>query len=238
MDHSLLPLASPSAALPIAAGAALLAGLTSSLHCFAMCGPLACAGCAKAQPSQRVSVAGAYQVARVGAYTLVGGALGLLGAGALAAIGGSSALALPWLPWVMAGLLIASALGLGERTPNLPGLSQALRAANRAGARFSPRMRAAMMGGLTPLLPCGLLYGLYASTLLTGSFGRGALVAGSFALGGVPALVLAQAQTSWLHRLPKGAEFVLRRVVPVAAAAALIFRALATHGADAGASCH
>jgi sulfite exporter TauE/SafE len=209
--------------------AASVAGLTSSLHCFAMCGPLACAGCAKASPvrSARWKTMGAYQGSRVAAYSLIGGLFGLAGAGAMSVF---SVAAPPWLPWLLVALLVASALGVGEWMPRIPGISQFLRRANGVAAKFSPTVRAGAMGALTPLLPCGLLYGLFGSALVTGSFGRGALLAGGFAVGGIPALLLAQLQTNWIRRLPSGSEFLIRRVVPLAAALVVAVRALSTTG--------
>ena len=141
-----------------------------------------------------------------------------------------------YLPLLLVGvaLLVASALGVGEWMPRIPGISQFLRRANGVAAKFSPTVRAGAMGALTPLLPCGLLYGLFGSALVTGSFGRGALLAGGFAVGGIPALLLAQLQTNWIRRLPSGSEFLIRRVVPLAAALVVAVRALSTIRSTSG----
>lgn len=92
-----------------------------------------------------------------------------------------------------------------------------------------------MMGALTPLLPCGLLYGLYASALAAGSAARGAQLMGLFALGAIPALVAAQLQARWLSRLTAESEWVLRRGLPLVAAGVLAWRAL---NAGHCANCH
>lgn len=204
---------------------AALVGLASSVHCFAMCGPLACAGCARAGAVRRERVVAivAYQSARIAGYSLVGAILG--------AVGGRSARVLglttpDWLPWLLAGLLVASALGLVERLPQIPQFAQLTRRAGRQSAGFAPTVRAAVLGGLTPLLPCGLLYGLWATSLVAGSATGGALLAGGFALGAVPALAFAQFGSEWLRRLPSGAHLVIRRVLPLVAAAVLIWRAV------------
>ena len=210
------------AGLLVAAGAASLAGLTGSLHCFAMCGPLACAGCAKAQQDRHRAMA-AYHLARVAGYVLVGTALGAFGSAAASELAISTS---GWLPWVMAGLLVATALGLFERLPMFAPAAKILRPAARLGAKASPTVRSAVLGGITPLLPCGLLYALYLSTAVSGSATAGGVVAGSFALAGVPALALAQVQTSWMQKLPRGGEFVVRRLVPLTAAAILVWRAV------------
>lgn len=207
--------------------AAALAGFTGSLHCFAMCGPLACASCARSTSAKRWESMGAYHGARIVAYTVIGALFGRAGEAAMSVF---SVAAPSWLPWVLVALLGASALGLGDWLPRIPGVSRILGAANRASAAFAPTHRAAAMGAVTPLLPCGLLYGLFGSALVTGSMARGALLAGGFAMGGAPALLLAQFQTGWMQRLPKGSEFVLRRVVPMVAAVAIAIRASSTHG--------
>jgi hypothetical protein len=212
---------------------AALVGLASSAHCFAMCGPLACAGCARAVTRhERLRVLGAYQVARIAAYSGLGALLG--------AVGGRSARALElttpgWLPWLMAALLVASALGLTERVPQIPPLAQITRRVGRRSATFAPVARAAVLGGLTPFLPCGLLYGLWATALVSGSGAGGALLAGGFALGAVPALAFAQLGAGWLRSLPAAPALLIRRGVPLLAAGVLVWRALALPAAG---HCH
>lgn len=208
--------------LLVAFGAAALAGLTGSLHCFAMCGPLACAGCAKAERNRGRAMA-AYHLARVAGYVAVGALLGAFGQAAASRLALSTS---GWLPWVMAGLLVATALGVFERLPLLAPAAKLLRPAAKFSATASPRVRSAVLGAVTPLLPCGLLYALYLSAAVSGSATAGAVVAGGFALAGVPALTLAQLQTGWMQRLPRAGAFVVRRVVPLAAAAMLVWRAV------------
>jgi uncharacterized protein len=59
---------------------------------------------------------------------------------------------------------------------------------------------------------------------------------GAFALGGLPALLGAQLQTGFWRRQPRVATFVLKRAMPLLAAAVLIYR---TVGVSAGQpSCH
>jgi sulfite exporter TauE/SafE len=212
---------------------ALMVGVTGSVHCLLMCGPLACAGLPGVRGSEKWRAVLAYQSARVGAYALVGGLLGALGGSVTRALAVSTR---PYLPWVMAAALVASALELGKRLRPLPGLSHVAGAIARAGAKFSLLSKAGAMGAVTPLLPCGLLYGVYAAALASSSFGGGALLMGAFALGGLPALLGAQLQTGLWQRRPRVATFVLKRAVPLVAAAVLIYR---TVGVTAGhPSCH
>ncbi len=227
------------AALPsspaVVAGAlgALTVGLTGSVHCLLMCGPLACAGLPAVPGPDRKRAVLAYQGARVAAYALVGGALGALGGGVTKVLAVSTR---PYLPWLMAAALVASALEVGKRLRPLPGLAHAARYVARWGANFSWAGRASAMGAVTPLLPCGLLYGVFAAALASGSFGGGALLLGAFALGGLPALLGAQLQTGlWKHR-PKALSFLLQRAVPLLAAALLIYRAVGTGSSQP--SCH
>lgn len=210
-----------SGTLFLIAGGALVAGLASSVHCFAMCGPLACAGCAKAvRPGDRVRAITAWQLSRVAAYAVVGGLLGFAGHGAT----GGAFTAPGWLPWVVVFLLVASALGIGEKLPAIPGTARILRFVARAAARLSPTARAGAMGAFIPLIPCGVLYGVLIASFASGSLIRGAVLAVSFAVGGIPSLTLAQAQTGWLQRLPHGIAVVLRRGLPLVAAGMVVYR--------------
>lgn len=216
-------LLTPQPAVVAGALGSLVVGVTGSVHCLLMCGPLACASLPGVPGPERRKAVLAYQGARLGAYTLVGGALGALGGGVTRALAVSTR---PYLPWLMAAALVASALELGKRLRPLPGLSRAASAISRVGAKFSFAGRAGAMGAVTPLLPCGLLYGVFAAALASGSFAGGALILGAFALGGLPALLGAQLQAGLWRSRPKVASFVLQRAVPLVAAAVLIYRAV------------
>jgi hypothetical protein len=232
MDGRMTPLSTVLEGLLGAAGA-LVVGVTGSVHCLLMCGPLACAGLPGVKGPEKGRAVLAYQSARVGAYALVGGLLGALGGGVTQALAVSTR---PYLPWVMAAALVASALELGKRLRPLLGLTHMAGALTRTSAKFSLLSRSGAMGAVTPLLPCGLLYGVYAAALASSSFGGGALLMGAFALGGLPALLGAQVQTGLWQRQPRLATFVLKRAVPLVAAAVLLYRAV---GVGAGqASCH
>lgn len=230
---SLLLTASPVSTVAAGALGALVVGLTGSVHCLLMCGPLACAGLPAVPGTERRRAVIAYQGARLGAYALVGGALGALGGGVTQALAVSTR---PYLPWLMAAALVASALELGKRLRPLPGMANLARHVTRWGAKFSWTGRASAMGAVTPLLPCGLLYGVFAVALASGSFAGGALVLAAFALGGLPALLGAQLQAALWKDRPKQLSFVLQRAVPLAAAAVLIYRAVGT--ASGGPGCH
>jgi uncharacterized protein len=214
--------------------AALAAGLTGSLHCALMCGPLACAPLPAAGAGRRRSAL-SWHGGRLAAYLAVGAGLGLAGAGLARTL---AERVQPLLPWLMAAGLAATALELPRRLPAIPGLAGLGRRVAGWGARTSPSGRAFALGAATPLLPCGLLYGLFLAAVGTGSAPGGALVMGLFGVGSLPGLVAAQAGTAWTGRFPR-VERVLRRAVPLIAAGVLVWRALMVPAAGAGAPpCH
>lgn len=202
------------------AASALVAGATGSLHCALMCGPLACATLPGPAPERR-RAALAWHLGRIGAYTLVGLLLGAVGRGLTQVVTVSVQ---PVLPWVMAAGLVITALDLAKHLRPLPGVAQVSRALARAGAGLSPTARTLLLGAATPFLPCGLLYGLFLAAMATGSPGGGAVVLGAFSLGAVPALAAVQVGAQRLGRFGR-AGGLLRRAVPLTAAAVLVVRA-------------
>lgn len=244
VNPALLAADSPATVL----GSALLMGLSGGFHCFLMCGPLACAatplvplrvsGEVRTQSSRATPAFAAYHGARLTAYAVLGGLLGLFGSAF------STGFALPIravLPWVLVAALVASAFDWGKRLAPIPGFANIVQRATRIAASFSPTLRAGLIGGITPLLPCGLLYGLFAVAFTAASFGGGALLLGAFALGGAPSLLAAQLAA----RLPGLAGVrqrmgglpaqVVRRGLPLVAAALIAWRAVqAARGED----CH
>lgn len=213
-----------------AALAALTVGLAGSLHCFLMCGPLACAS--GGRDGLRARTIFAYQLARVGAYTLAGALLGAVGEGAGALLRVDLA---PIAPWLLVAALLASALELGRRVAPIPGVAKFVRRAGLAAQGLPPLFRALAIGALTPLLPCGLLYGLFAAAAASGSLRSGAMLMAAFSLGAIPALLFAQLQLRALLSRGGKLELALRRGVPALAALVVAYRALFIH---AGHSCH
>ncbi len=211
--------------------AALLLGALGSAHCFVMCGPLACAASAdepvqlgRAAQRQRRRAALAWHLGRIVGYGVVGALLGTFGRGLSMAMTRSIT---PALPWVLAGALLVSALvppKVWAQVPVLPGGAQIRRLWRWLRANVSQVPRAGLLGALTPLLPCGLLYAMFAAAIAAGSTGRGALLGAAFALGAVPALAAAQLGNRWLAGGPAWAK----RAVPVVAALVLVWRAVMT----------
>ena len=157
----------------------LVAGLTGSLHCAAMCGPFA--GLARHQP--------AYAAGRLAAYLGLGVIAGALGAavdlaGDLAAIG-PVAMTIAGVALIVWGALsLARALGLlGGRAAAGP-----VRPMLYAIGRRRRATRAALIGAFTALLPCGWLWAFVVVAAGTGAPAQGALVMAALWLGSAPAL--------------------------------------------------
>jgi uncharacterized protein len=203
-----------------------LIGLPFSLHCVGMCGPIAACFLGKK------SAVASYHLARFLSYTLAGllvGGLGhLLGIQDLTGQGA-------WISFALAGLLVLFALGLDKKLGSIPGVGGLFgKAMNRAGL-LSPSRRAALIGLLTPLLPCGALFAIYGTALLYGSTLDGGLAMAGFALGTLPLLAFAQVQLAWLHQNlgPRG-MFWAQRAALLLAAGVLVWRGTLDLG---GASC-
>ena len=232
MDASSLPewlVSSPTLATALAA---LVVGFSSSVHCFVMCGPLACAVTPGAGPRWAPVVG--YQGARLASYALLGGLLGTLGAGVGRVLSVDLA---PLAPWLLVATLLAAAFDLRSRMPAVPLLAQIVRRAGLAAQAFPPIARAVALGGITPLLPCGLLYGAFAASVAAGSFAGGSLALGAFGAGAVPALLLAQLPARKLFGGAGRFNLVARRVVPALAALVVAYRAIVVQAAS-GHACH
>jgi sulfite exporter TauE/SafE len=228
-----VPFPSPDSLLVgAAAGASFLTGLGGSGHCALMCGPLACVGVGH-DPRTRRRAAIAWHAGRAAAYTAAGALLGALGHAGLGLARAPIARA---LPWVMVAGLVLSAAEVGRRLPALPGLSRVARTLTAQGARLSVFARAGLRGAATPFLPCGLLYGAFVVAIGTGSALSGAAIMLAFALGAVPALALVQTGLPRLAARGSAAP-VMRRAIPLVAAALVAWRAAAAHGA-APPHCH
>jgi hypothetical protein len=146
----------------------------------------------------------------------------------------------PIAPWLLVATLLATALDLRSRMPSIPLFAQIVRRAGLAAQAFPPNARAVALGGITPLLPCGLLYGAFAASVAAGSFAGGALALGAFGAGAVPALLLAQLPARRLFGGTGRFTLVARRVVPALAALVVAYRAIVVQAASAagGHACH
>jgi sulfite exporter TauE/SafE len=191
-------------------------GAANSVHCACMCGPLALAF--------HGGAAGAfsYHLARASAY----GALGVVLGGAGAALGARQ-LGAPtaWVAFVLAAGILLLALFGNRGAIALPVLGPLLRRFTARSRALSPAARGGLLGIMTPLLPCGLLWAACAGAAVAGSLLAGGAVMLGFALGSLPLLLLAQTQVPRLaHRMGPRAVFWVQRAAMLLAAAVLLWR--------------
>lgn len=187
--------------------AIFVASLAGSLHCAGMCGPLAAAACsgpvaratsltvggrALLPARSEISSMAAYHAGRALGYAALGAAAGMLGsvvniAGNLAGLQHAALL-----------LTSVSLIGLGvaklvrSRAPRASkGAAPWHASLWRRATAWNPIARAAAIGLLTSLLPCGWLWAFVLAAAGAGSAVGGVAVMGAFFLGSVPALTLA-----------------------------------------------
>jgi len=192
-------------------------GLVSGVHCIGMCGGIVAAfssqrgivrivmNKASVVERPRIVLLGLFNLGRISAYTLAGAVAG--------AIGGAGAYASQAVEFQV-GLFVVANLMLVLIGLYLAGLSPALARIERLGvplwrriqpvaARFLPAdtpLRSLVAGSLWGWLPCGLVYGMLATAVATGSPGGGALVMLAFGLGTLPNLMLAGVAFSRMHK--------------------------------------
>ena len=199
-----------SLATPIAA---LVAGLATSVHCTAMCGPLACA--MKVRPVE-------YHASRFLSYAIAGALCGSAGQSVAALLQGSTARV---VPWAFAVVLIALGLGLEKKIPQPQFMTAFL---------YRARLNRSL-GWLTPLLPCGPLWLMLGAAAITGSWWSGALHMAAFSAGTIPLPLLLQTQAVRVQgRISPTAARWTQQTLAFVSAGVLVWRAaLPLH-----ASCH
>jgi uncharacterized protein len=177
--------------------AVFLVGLLGGTHCVGMCGgivgALAVQG-AGGRPAWHLHIG--YNIGRIASYTAAGALVGAIG-GLGMAFGPVASVQLGF--YVFANLMLV-ALGL-----YLMGFTRVLGFAERFGQRLWDRIRpltsrflparrfgqALSLGMLWGWLPCGLVYSVLATAMVSGSPVRGALAMLVFGLGTLPNLLLA-----------------------------------------------
>ena len=169
----------------------LTASLLGSVHCLAMCGPLANVG--------SLRLAFAHALGRLTTYAALGVTAGIVGsavnvAGHLASVqrtatllAGIGILAAGLLTW---GRFLTSHPKPGVRSEKAsPAKSAFARGLVRIRSRRSARVRAYLRGTLTGLLPCGWLWAFVVTAGGTASAWSGGAVMIAFWLGTLPAMV-------------------------------------------------
>ncbi|MBL8447978.1 MAG: sulfite exporter TauE/SafE family protein [Zoogloeaceae bacterium] len=178
--------------------AIFLVGLLGGTHCVGMCGGIV--GALTVQIPGAVQrqwpIHLAYNLGRIATYIFLGAAMGALGTVGLLF---NDVLPIQLALYVLANLMLI-ALGL-----YLTGFTALLAPVERLGhriwrrvqpltRRFLPArspLQALPLGMLWGLVPCGLIYSVLATALVTGSATRGAALMAAFGLGTLPNLLLA-----------------------------------------------
>ena len=188
-------------------------GLATSLHCAGMCGPLACA--VRVRPLE-------YHLTRFISYTVAGALCGAIGQALVTFLRGDT---LRFVPWTLAAVLLMLAFGLEKRIPQPAFISRLM---------FRARLDRTL-GWLTPMLPCGPLWLMFAAAAITGSWLSGALHMAAFVAGTVPLYWMLQAQLFRAQtRLSPSIMRLSQRALALISASLLVWRALL----PAYASCH
>lgn len=204
--------------------ASFLLGLASGVHCIGMCGGIVGAFSAQegrgngTTPARGPSpfLLAVFNTGRISSYALAGAVAGVVGS---AGVYAASLIDLQLAMYVLANVfLILIGLHLSGISPLLARLEvigvPLWRQIQPLAARFLPAntpLRALIAGSLWGWLPCGLVYGMLATAVATGSATRGALTMLAFGLGTVPNLMLAGVALASLRR------FAARRAVRLAA---------------------
>lgn len=221
------------------AAAAFLAGMVTSVHCVGMCGPLSCswAVSATSSSSQFMRSTAFYHGGRLLSYAAIGALAGAAGILPLRWFQNGAGVVLPWLMVIAFAL---AGMGLDTYLPKPRFLAQTLRRVQTAAFRLRSGLRAGLLGLVTPLLPCGPLYVMFALAMANGDALKGAEFALAFGLGTLPLLWLAQTQIHWLGgRLQPATLRKLQRVLALFAAVIMAWRLRGTldFGSDAVPTC-
>ncbi len=177
--------------------AAFLIGLLGGVHCVGMCGGIV--GALTVQTPRRRNAWRlhlAYSAGRLSSYAAAGAIVGMIGGIGLVF---NQILPVQLLLYVLANLVLVSLglylAGLSNQLARLEGLGAWLwRRVQPYGAKVLPADTAAKafaLGTLWGWLPCGLVYSLLATALMSGGAGSGAAVMLAFGLGTLPNLLLA-----------------------------------------------
>ena len=213
----------------IALAAGLLLGVSGSVHCAAMCGPLVAVAdgmTARGRGVSRWRGRAAYHGSRVGTYVLLGAAAGASGA-AIEVHGFGRGLAIAaGLALIAQACVAAGAVRGGIATTASGRLAGAVSGA-AAWLRRRGMARPSVMGALNGLLPCGLVYAALIAAAGTGGASTSVSLMAGFGLGTLPALFGVGVVSALASA--RGGPVVRRVAVPVAlgiAGAVLIARGL------------
>jgi sulfite exporter TauE/SafE len=201
----------------------LAASIVGSLHCVGMCGPFVAfySGADASSGARRLVSHGVYSGGRLVSYVVLGLAAGAIGAaldlaGSLAGFQRIAAVfaGIVMVAWGVLALLQIKGVTIFRHT-GTGRLSRLVQRGFRVVGHKPPMVRAAAVGLLSGLLPCGWLWAFLVTAAGTGSALGGAAVMTAFWLGTVPALVA----------VGLGAQLIsapLRRHIPAVTALLLV----------------
>lgn len=178
--------------------AVFLIGLLGGVHCIGMCGGIVGALTLQTPRRSRAwSMHLAYSAGRIASYATAGAIMGLIGGAGLMF---NHILPVQLLFYVLANLVLVGLglylAGLANQLARLESLGAWLwRRVQPYSARFLPADTAAKafaLGTLWGWLPCGLVYSVLATALVSGGAASGAGVMLAFGLGTLPNLLLAE----------------------------------------------
>lgn len=171
---------------------ALIAGLITSVHCVAMCGPLSCAFApTRREDASPQVVLTCYHLAKLFSYAVVGTLAGAFGSVVIRSVESSW---LNYLPWILVVFFLVVAFRMDRFFPKPIWLGNIYKKITARFSRLQKPVAAAVIGLASPLLPCGPLYMIFGLALFSGSALKGAEFAIGFGLGTLPLLWLAQSQ--------------------------------------------
>ena len=201
-----------------------LASLLGSLHCAGMCGAFvafAVGGVDRNRPGSQFPLQTAYHLGRLVTYSTLGALAGALGSaldlgGSLVGVQQVAGMAAGAMMIIFGVILVLRMRGVKLPHAPIPGVMQkAFARGHKVAMNRPPIIRAAIIGLLTTLLPCGWLYAFVIGAMGTGNAAYGALTMAVFWLGTLPILVAVGAGARTLM----GA---LGRKVPMMTAIALV----------------
>ena len=210
---------------------ALIAGLVTSVHCVAMCGPLSCAFTPnKPGDAEPAVVLTSYHLSKLLSYAIVGTLAGAFGSVVIRTVEASW---LSLLPWILVVFFLIVAFRLDRFFPKPKWLGGYYRKATARFSRLNKPFAAGLIGFASPLLPCGPLYMIFGLALFSGSALKGAEFAIGFGLGTLPLLWFAQTQFMRMNKRVTPQTLIrIQRVVAFVAALVVAWRLRTTLGIE------
>ncbi|MFN4244370.1 MAG: sulfite exporter TauE/SafE family protein [Tepidisphaerales bacterium] len=175
--------------------AIVVASVLGSLHCAGMCGAFLAVAVSSPGESPKVAPQVAYHLGRLTTYLVMGAAAGLAGSllnlgGVLSGVGPVAAVLAGMTMLAFGTVTLLQLRGWKVRMPTLPGgWTRRLSAAVGKAMSLPVVPRAAVIGLLTTLLPCGWLYAFVATAAGTGHVLTGMAAMAAFWVGTLPVMV-------------------------------------------------